>query len=446
MVKTGNNLWEQILAEIELEVNRVDFLALFVATKFKEEKNGLATIFCRNQMECVLLEQKYKKLIKQFLEEKRGGKTELKFKVDHQQTSAVNKQDIGPLFSPATNLVGLDPLYTMENFAVSSSNQLAHAAAQAVIRSPGKAYNPLFLWGGVGVGKTHLMQAVGHEIFKKDQGARIKHCSGEEFTNEIIEAIKNKTTDSFKRRYRSAQLLLLDDVQFIADKVKVQEEFFHTFVSVKKGGGQIILTSDRPPREIPEFEARLRSRFEAGLIADISQPNFELRTAIVLIKARQRGREIAMDVARFLAENIKDTRLLEGSLVRLLTEAEIRREEVSVKFAAEILEGFSLREDFRPRVSVSEVLKKISSHFNISLTDLKGKKRSRPIAVPRQIAMFLLRTEMGLSLQDVGSFLGGRDHTTIMHGVDKVAKTLLKDSGWGGEIREIKKDLWGKTA
>ena len=439
----NETIWEQVLAEIELEITKADFTALFAATKFEQETADLGVVFCRNQMECLLLEQKYKKRIQALLAKKLGRKLQLKFKVGNNLNKIIN-QEIGPLFSPAIDNAGLDPLYTLENFAVSSSNQLAYAAAQAVIRNPGKAYNPLFLWGGVGVGKTHLMQAVGHEILKKDPTARVKFCSGEEFTNEIIEAIKNKTTSSFKRKYRSAQLLLLDDVQFIADKVKVQEEFFHTFVSVKKAGGQIILTSDRPPREIPEFEARLRSRFEAGLIADIAPPNFELRTAIVLIKARQRGKQIPIELARFLAENIDDTRRLEGALMRLLTEAEIRREQLTKEFEAKVLDGLVINSSLRPRVSVSEVLKKIATHFNITLADLKGKKRSRPIAIPRQIAMYLLRTELNLSLQDIGSFLGGRDHTTIMHGVDKVENYLLKDAGWSGEIMEIKRQLWGK--
>lgn len=444
MTKTGNDVWEQVLVEIELEVNKTDFSALFAATKFKEE-GGAAVVYCRNKMERLLLEQKYKKLIKQVLEKKQGKIPTLIFKSDNKQVSLLNKQETGPLFSTSIDLVGLDPLYTLEDFAVSSSNQLAHAAAQAVIKNPGKAYNPLFLWGGVGVGKTHLMQAIGHEIIKKEPEARIRFCSGEEFTNEIVEAIKNKTTGAFKRRYRSSQLLLLDDIQFIADKVKVQEEFFHTFVSVKKGGGQVVLTSDRPPREIPGFEARLRSRFEAGLIADVAPPDFELRTAIVLIKARQRGKAVSMDIARLLAENIDDNRRLEGALMRLLTEAEIRKEELNKEVAIKILSGFSLKEIPLRQVSVSDVLKKVSSHFNISLMELKGEKRKRMFVVPRQIAMFLLRTKLRLSLQDIGSFLGGRDHTTIIHGVEKIKKNMLKEQGWSGEIMEIKNSLWGKT-
>lgn len=439
-----NNLWEQILAEIELEVSRAEFSSFFVDTKLAQKNNGVMVITCRNQAERRWLEQNYFSLVSRLLKEKTGKKPVLQFKIDT-QSKVEQKKEIGPLFSPSTNFVGLDPLCTMDNFAVSTSNQLAYAAAQAVITKPGKAYNPLFLWGGVGVGKTHLMQAIGHEIIKRDADARVVFCMGEEFTNEIIEAIRNKSTAAFKRKYRKAQLLLLDDVQFIAGKVKVQEEFFHTFVAIKREGGQVVLTSDRPPQEMLELEARLRSRFEAGLIADISEPNFELRSAIVLIKARQRGKNIPMEVARLLAENIKDTRRLEGALMRLLTEAQIETKELDLEFAQDKLGTAIADGPPRPLLSVSDTIKLVASRFNVSVTDLKGKKRSRPVAVPRQITMYLLRKELGLSLQDVGTFLGGRDHTTIMHGVAKVEDELLNDSGWGGEIRGIKNELWGKT-
>jgi chromosomal replication initiator protein len=439
---SNKDLWEKILAEVELEVGRKDFSALFIDTRLDDFENGTAVISCRNDMERRLLAQKYSGLILNLIEKGSGKKPRLKFTTNNINKNKRQKEkSLGPLFTPSTNSVGLDPLCTLENFAVSDSNQLAHAAAQAVIKNPGKAYNPLFIWGGVGVGKTHLMQAIGHEILKRDPAAKVIFCMGEEFTNGIIDAIRNKTTSAFKRKYRSAQLLILDDVQFIAGKIKVQEEFFHTFVSIKREGGQILLTSDRAPQEIPELEGRLRSRFEAGLSVDVSPPDFELRTAIVLIKAKQRGKSVSMDVARFLADNIDDTRRLEGVLMRVLTEAEIMGREVTVSLVESIVNKVATREVSGPRLSAGDLLRGVSLHFGITLSDLKSKKRSRPIAIPRQIAMYLMRESLKMSLQDIGSFLGGRDHTTIMHGVNKVKNKLLKDPQWGGDILGIKSRL-----
>ncbi|PIP61096.1 chromosomal replication initiator protein DnaA [Candidatus Roizmanbacteria bacterium CG22_combo_CG10-13_8_21_14_all_38_20] len=436
-------LWEEVLAEVELEVSKPEFSAFFSSAQLEKISDGFAIISCRNNAERQFLEQKFNPIITKLLSDKL--KLPITIQVNIRQEANGKEVDLGPLFTPTINTAGLDPLYTIDNFAVSSSNQLAYAAAMAIIKNPGKTYNPLFLWGGVGFGKTHLMHSIGHEILKQDSSVKIVSCMGEEFTNGIVEAIKNNTTDAFKRKYRQAQLLLLDDIQFIQDKIKVQEEFFHTFVSIKKAGGQIVLTSDRAPHELFELEARLRSRFEAGLIIDISPPNFELRSAIVLIKARQRGKSIPMDVAQYLAEQIDDTRRLEGALIRLLTESEIDHKPLTIEFAEGVLGKTSNNNSTRPRATVSDAMKLVSNQFNITLSDLKGERRTRSIAAPRQILMYLLRKELKMSFQDIGLFLGGRDHTTIIHGVDKVVHKLLKDPGWSGEILQIKKLLSGKN-
>ena len=436
-------LWEEVLAEVELEVSKPEFSAFFSSARLEKISDGFALISCRNNAERQFLEQKFNPIITKLLSDKL--KLPIIIQVNIRQETSNGEVNLGPLFTSTINTAGLDPLYTIDNFAVSSSNQLAYAAAMAIIKNPGKTYNPLFLWGGVGFGKTHLMHSIGHEILKQDSSVKIVSCMGEEFTNGIVEAIKNNTTDSFKRKYRQAQLLLLDDIQFIQDKIKVQEEFFHTFVSIKKAGGQIVLTSDRAPHELFELEARLRSRFEAGLIIDISPPNFELRSAIVLIKARQRGKSIPMDVAQYLAEQIDDTRRLEGALIRLLTESEIDHKPLTIEFAESVLGKTSNSNSTRPRATVSDAMKLVSNQFNITLSDLKGERRTRSIAAPRQILMYLLRKELRMSFQDIGLFLGGRDHTTIIHGVDKVVHKLLKDPGWSGEILQIKKLLSGKN-
>ena len=436
-------LWEEVLAEVELEVSKPEFSAFFSSARLEKISDGFALISCRNNAERQFLEQKFNPIITKLLSDKL--KLPIIIQVNIRQETSNGEVNLGPLFTSTINTAGLDPLYTIDNFAVSSSNQLAYAAAMAIIKNPSKTYNPLFLWGGVGFGKTHLMHSIGHEILKQDSSVKVVSCMGEEFTNGIIEAIKNNTTDSFKRKYRQAQLLLLDDIQFIQDKIKVQEEFFHTFVSIKKAGGQIVLTSDRAPHELFELEARLRSRFEAGLIIDISPPNFELRSAIVLIKARQRGKSIPMDVAQYLAEQIDDTRRLEGALIRLLTESEIDHKPLTIEFAESVLGKTSNSNSTRPRATVSDAMKLVSNQFNITLSDLKGERRTRSIAAPRQILMYLLRKELRMSFQDIGLFLGGRDHTTIIHGVDKVVHKLLKDPGWSGEILQIKKLLSGKN-
>lgn len=442
-------LWEEVLAEVELEVSKPEFSAFFSSAKLEKLDNGFAVISCRNNAERQFLEQKFNPIITRLLTNKLGTGINIRINIRKEsrngQESWVNHETLGPLFTPTAINNGLDPLYTIDNFAVSSTNQLAFAAATAIIKNPGKTYNPLFLWGGVGFGKTHLMHSIGHEILKQDSSIRVVSCMGEEFTNGIVEAIKNNTTGAFKRKYRQAQLLLLDDIQFIQGKIKVQEEFFHTFVSIKKAGGQIVMTSDRAPHELLELEARLRSRFEAGLTVDISPPNFELRSAIVLIKARQRGKSVPMDVAQYLAEQIDDTRRLEGALIRILTESEINHQPLTVEYAEEILGKTSLNSFAGPRASISDAIKLVSNQFNITINELKGKRRTRSISVPRQILMYLLRKELKLSLQDIGSFLGGRDHTTIMHGVDKVEYNLLKDPGWSGEILQIKNSLSRKN-
>ena len=318
---------------------------------------------------------------------------------------------------------------------------MAYAAAQSVANSPGRAYNPLFLYGGVGVGKTHLMQSVAVEILKKDNTVRVVFCSGEEFTNEIINAIRLKNTYRFKDKYRNARLLLIDDIQFIAGKNAVQEEFFYTFDAIQKRGAQIILTSDKPPSEISKLEDRLRSRFEGGLLIDIQQPDFELRTAIVLIKARLRGINLPMNVAQELATQVSDGRRLEGTLVRLFSESEVRKEAITVELVSRLF-GKSIKpKPWGFSFSPQSIMNAVSRYYGIKLSLLKSTTRVKPVSLPRQILMYLLRTEMNLSLNDIGSLLGGRDHTTIIHGVDKISKLVEVDEKTKQDVFKIKQRI-----
>jgi chromosomal replication initiator protein len=346
-------------------------------------------------------------------------------------------------YEEAVTKVGLTPGLTFENFAVSTSNEVAHAAAKTAAKSPGQTYHLVFLYGGVGVGKTHLMQSVGHEILLKNPDLSLVYCTGEEFTNEIIEAIRNKTTASFRQKYRRASALLLDDVQFIGGKDAVQEEFFHTFNAVNKEGGQVVLTSDRLPSEIAGLEDRLRSRFEGGLTVDIQKPGFELRAAILLIKAQQKGLELPMRVAQVVAANVESTRKLEGILLRLLTETETRKEPLSEELALAVLNKIN-GEVLSPRQQVTpkKVLSRVAQHYQIKVPDLTGARRLRAVTLPRQVVMYLLRKELSLPLNEVGRILGGRDHTTVIHGEDKITKALAASDQLRLDVTTIRRRLY----
>jgi chromosomal replication initiator protein len=329
---------------------------------------------------------------------------------------------------------------------------MAYAAATAVAKNPGTAYNPLFFYGGTGVGKTHLMHAIANQLLATRPEMRIVYCMGEEFLNEIVEAIQTKSARQFKQKYRSAQLLLVDDVQFIAGKQTAQEEFFHTFNTVHREGGQIVLTSDRPPSEISRLEDRLRSRFEGGLTVDVAAPDFELRVAIANIKAEAMGLAVPPDAAQLIAANITDTRAIEGFLRRLTTEVATRRSAVTAELVSSLLNiknhgNGILTEPSKSakRVSPQEVLDSVAEYFGIKTTALKGAKRDRPIARPRQVFMYLCRTELGLTHEDIGGSLGGRDHTTVMHGVETITRELSTNTRLREAVEGIKQKLWAQS-
>lgn len=430
------NLWNIILADLELQVSKAVFQTLLAKTSLLDLKNETAIIGCQKPMLVNLIENRYADIIKKTLDNYTKKDIKLVF-----TTSTVNpgsKID-GPLFTAKlTTLISkvqdfrLNPDYTFNNFAVSSSNQMAYAAATAVAGAPGVSYNPLFLYGGVGVGKTHLTQAIGHAILAKKQNTNIIYCTGEEFTNEIIEAISTKTTSGFKKKYRQPDLLMIDDIQFIAGKYSIQEEFFHTFNAIHQVKKQIVLISDRPPEEINKLEERLRSRFEQGLTIDIGPPDFELRTAILLIKAKQRKIELPMDVAKLIASNVDTTRKLEGVLIRVLSESEAKNIPIDIEFVKNIMGKTVKTIPEKTSLQPQFVMSVVASFYNLKLSQLKSAKRDRILALPRQILYYLLRVEVGMSLLNIGEFLGGRDHTTVLYGVRKITNLLSLD----GKIRE----------
>lgn len=322
----------------------------------------------------------------------------------------------------------LIPRYTFESFVIGVSNRFAHAACLAVAERPAQAYNPLFIYGGVGLGKTHLMHAIGHYVKSRNPLAKVSYLSSERFTNEFITAIRDNRTESFRNRYRSIDVLLIDDIQFLANKEQTQEEFFHTFNSLHEAGKQIIISSDRPPREIPTLEDRLRSRFEWGLITDIQPPDLETRIAILQRKAKSDGLEIQEAVLAYIANQVdSNIRELEGALIRVIAYSSLVNEDVSTELAAIALKD--IIQPNRPRVvTVTQVQKVISDHYGLRTEDLRGKKRTRDIAFPRQIAMYLTRELTDMSLPKIGEAFGGRDHTTVMHACDRIHEEIEKDA------------------
>lgn len=445
-----------MLAELELSVSKATFQTHFSQSDLLSLKDGVATIGLNNPLVRTMVETRYYSLVKSIIDHNTGGNVSLVFVVVPKKQT-LSEKEAGPLFSHTVEIPRVDSVsaakrlhiqteYTFETFAVSTTNQIAYAAASAVAKSPGSAYNPLFFYGGVGVGKTHLMHAVANSLLAKKPTTKIVYCMGEEFLNEIIEAIQTKSVRQFKQKYRTAELLLVDDVQFIAGKQTAQEEFFHTFNAVHHEGGQIILTSDRSPNEIARLEDRLRSRFEGGLLVDISPPDFELRAAIVNIKSRALGLQLTTDGARVVAANFTDTRAIEGFLKRLTTEVSTHNTELTPDTITALLSARGQTSGATPapkrRVSPQDLLEAVSVVFEIKTTTLKGPKRDRPIARPRQLFMYLCKIELGLTLDDIGGILGGRDHTTIMHGVDTIAHELPTNERLREATERIKQKLW----
>lgn len=452
-----NTVWKEVLESTKVTVSPAIFSTWFSQTHLSKlekinNKRYVAQVGCSSSFVKTTIESRYFGLVQDNLAKSLGKKCDLVFTV--KQDPSITKKDskdTSPLFTQektqkkefiaALTMSRIRPGFTFENFAVSSSNQMAWAAAEAVTKNPGTAYNPLFLWGGVGVGKTHLLLATGHSLLKNNHDAKILFCTGEEFTNDIVEGIRKKTTQEFRNKYRKLKVLLIDDIQFIAGKDAVQEEFFHTFNAVTSAGGQIILVSDKPPSEISKLEERLKSRFEAGLIVDVAPPDFELRCAIVQIKSKERGINIPMDLVQLVAGNIDSARKIEGFLVRLVSEARLKKSEITQDLIQSLLGKREEDNGIRTKVSPNEVISAVSKYFSVGKRILLGNNRSRPVALPRQILMYILRIELKLPLQEVGRLAGGRDHTTVMHAVDKITNLASSDVQIRQDILGIKNSL-----
>ncbi len=445
-------LWQKVLSEMEKKISKGNFITIFRQTALLSLDDHIATIAAPSTLISEMLQKRFKDDIKTILDQETNQDNALLFLIKSMPTSIPDEKE-SPLFTTPTETVEkpkalslghlprVRPDFTFDNFAVSGSNQLAFVSAQTVAGNLGKAYNPLFLYGPVGVGKTHLMHAIANDSYQRQPDKKIIYITSEEFTNDVVEAIMKNTTSQMKKRFRSAVLLLIDDIQFIEGKERVQEELFHTFNKLIDDGAQICLSSDRPPHEIKKLEKRLSSRFAAGLSVDIQTPDNELKTAILLKKAEKFGHVLPMDVATLLAEKVQDARSLEGLLLRLITQATTFHEPITIELAQRVLGG--IHEEKKGNLHAEDIIKGVCDFYQVKPTQLKGPKRDASLVRARQIAMYLLKTELKLTLVEIGNLLGGRDHTTIMHGVEKMESLVDNKSQVTEDIMGITRTLRG---
>ena len=428
-----NDLWKKVLAEIEIEISRPIYMTFFKGTELVSLEDAVATITTASFMNSEYIEKRYYGIIKKIIDKHTSQNVSLVFTTGGKRD--VNKKtDAGPLFvkelrsqqNAIRPLPGIRTDYTFENLAVSESNQLGYTAAVTVAKNPGTKYNPLFFYGTVGVGKTHLMHSIANKVYGQNPHINVLYLSTEEFTNEIVEAIQRKSTTQMRKKFRTVDLLLLDDIQFLSGKEKVQEELFHTFNTLIDRSSQIVFSSDRPPSELKKVESRLISRFEGGLTVDIQAPDFELRTAILLIKSKKFGLALDFETAKMAAENILDTRALEGFLLKVSSVATSLNTTVITQEI--ILKALGDKQKQRQNtLHPDDIISTVCEYYSVKPKQLKGAKRDAMLVKPRHLCMYFLKEDAGLTLVEIGNLLGGRDHTTVLHGVEKV-KGLLENS------------------
>ncbi|HEU5005108.1 MAG TPA: chromosomal replication initiator protein DnaA [Candidatus Saccharimonadales bacterium] len=451
-------LWQAVLGEIELSISRGNFVTWFKNTQLLRHKDdmvivGVPNIFVKNQ-----LERKFNDLVLNVLE-KNGVKPEqIEYKIHTayaqplvQDTSVIlknpadQKTPVRPQAKTISNVThsyrqGLNERYSFDNFVVGAGNELAYAACQAIAAKPGTKYNPLFIYGGVGIGKTHLIQAVGNAILANKPNARIVYASTEQFVQEFVDALRfKKNTSDFAGFYRSADVLIVDDIQFLAGKEKIQEEFFHTFNALHQANKQIIMSSDKPPKDIPTLEERLRSRFAWGMTIDMQTPDFETRCAILQTKASGHI-ELPRDVMEFLATRVQSNiRELEGALNQVIAFCEMRNVEPSMQLVASM---FDINRTRPKHLNSRSIIEKTAKYFQVPIEDILGPKRDKDIVVPRQVAMYMLRSELHLSFPKIAHELGRKDHTTAIHSIEKIQKEISYDGPVKQYVSELKEKLY----
>jgi chromosomal replication initiator protein len=417
------NLWDQILARVEEKLNRHSFATWFRPTSFVELRGSVLVVRVPTPELKEWLSKNYMSVIAEALVELGQPDVTVSFETDRDPSTTHHPDGSSAVTARAPSL---NPKYTFESFVVGSSNQFAHAAARAVAEIPSKSYNPLFLYGGVGLGKTHLMHAIGHYIHARNSHLNLLYISTDRFINEMINAIRFDRLPAFRQKYRTIDVLLVDDIQFIAGKDRTQEEFFHIFNALHDTQKQIVISSDCPPRQIPTIEERLHSRFEWGLIADIQPPDIETKVAILRKKAEAERVELPENVALFIASKVRtNIRELEGSLIRLIAYASLTGRDIDLSLAHDILKDLIHTED-KP-VTIEMIQKFVADHYNVKLAELKAKNNSKAVAVPRQIAMYLSKTLTHASLPEIGKGFGGKHHSTVIHSVKKIDGLRKRD-------------------
>jgi len=437
------DLWDEVLKQISQRISKPSFDTWFKETKATQFKNDTVFITVPSDFIKGWLDQNYSELIQEILLEFTGRRLKVKFyTLEAEEDDQQIKRSKTPTKSEAASLQEdyknvLNPKYVFETFVIGPGNRFAHAASLAVAELPAKSYNPLFLYGGVGLGKTHLMHAIGHFILEHNPQAKVVYLSSEKFTNEFINAIRDNNTDEFRNKYRNVDILLIDDIQFLAGKESTQEEFFHTFNALHGENKQIVISSDRPPKEIPTLEDRLRSRFEWGLITDIQPPDLETRIAILRKKAKAENLDIPNEVMAYIANQINtNIRELEGALIRVVAYSSLINRDIDVELAQEALKD--IIPSSKPKmITIYDIQKIVSDYYGIKVDELKGRKRTKSVVLPRQIAMYLSREMTDLSLPKIGEEFGGKDHTTVIHAHEKIQQALLEDHTIQKVIKEV---------
>ncbi len=438
-----NKLWNDLLVSVEKSVSKPIYGALLSSAKPMSLVNGKITVAVPNEVLRNWLTESASGAIKDKLQS--SGVSEVLFVVGPKELFVTPplensgfQMELPPVPPVDTGNIYLNRKYTFDTFVVGHGNRFAHAAALAVAEAPAKAYNPLFIYGGVGLGKTHLMQAIAHYVTKKNRAAKVIYVTSEKFTNDLINAITHNTTSEFRNKYRSADLLMIDDIQFLAGKDRTKEEFFHTFNTLHETSKQIVLSSDRPPKEIPTLEERLWSRFEWGLIADIQPPDLETRIAILKKKSEMEELAVPQDVLGLIAQKmVSNIRELEGALIKVIAYASLTGEEITLSLAETILKDIMSPVRDKSSIDIDLIKKMASEYYSIKIEDMTAKTRTKEIANARQVAMYLARTMTSTSLPKIGEEFGGRDHTTVMHACDKISEEIRSNP----EIEEAVKTI-----
>lgn len=469
----SDQLWKAALGQLELKVSQGNFLTWFRNTRIKERKDETVIVETDNPFAYEWLSKKYRPIILEVLRGIDGTIDNVDFSVPSQahgarsarknlrvvaqkhrsaqpapvevatQTQTQQPQGYSRVsFASHQYSIPFNPKHTFDTFVVGPSNEVAHAACRAVVDSPGEAYNPLFIYGGVGLGKTHLLQAVGNALLAKNPNFRILYVASEKFMTEFVEALRHKKMHEFKKTYRDIDMFIIDDVQFVAGKDKIQEELFHTFNTLHSQGKQVILSSDRPPGAISALQERLSSRLGAGMVVDVKKPDYETRLAILGEKVSVKKANVEAGALSFIAKNIQsNVRELEGALNRVIGHSEVHNEPITTDFVKRILHDL-LEQSQRKTINTKEIIEAVSSYYNLPAEEICGKRRNKEIVRPRQIAMYLLRKESSMSFPSIGDYFGGRDHTTAMHACEKIEKLLEHDEELTQEITYLRERLY----